>query len=137
MRVRGHRGAGEVGGSCVGLELHKANQIFAKDLKALAPRAALFFRPAMLPDLDRAGCLEGAVAVWSRWAGYLARERGAEVSTALDARGIPLEALPTSGHAGIAEALAPIHTFEPHRFPGYFGAMACRKNGGEWWEIVA
>ncbi len=130
------------------VERHRANRIFAEDLKALAPRAALLFRPAMLPDLDRAGCLEGAVAVWSQWAGYLARERGAEISAALDARGIPLEEVHTSGHAGIAdlkrlaEALAPkmlvpIHTFEPHRFPEYFGAMARRKNDGEWWEIAA
>nr|WP_298099402.1 MBL fold metallo-hydrolase [uncultured Shinella sp.] len=52
------------------LEPHKANRIFPEDLKAIAGKAAFLFRPAMLADLDRADCLEGAVAVWSQWDGY-------------------------------------------------------------------
>lgn len=57
------------------LEPHKTNRIFAEDLSALAPKAAFLFRPAMLSDLDRAECLEGAVAVWSQWDGYLKQKR--------------------------------------------------------------
>ena len=129
------------------LEPHKANRIFAEDLKALAPKAAFLFRPAMLSDLDRAECLDGAVAVWSQWDGYLKQEKGMQVSEALRARSIPLEHAHTSGHASIADLkrlaaalaprmLVPIHTFEPHRFPEHFGAIAQQKNDGEWWEIA-
>ena len=130
------------------LEPHKANRIFAEDLKALAPKAAFLFRPAMLSDLDRAECLEGAVAVWSQWDGYLKQEKGMQVSEALNARGIRLEHAHTSGHASISDLkrlvgainprmLVPIHTFEPHRFPEHFGTVAQQKNDGDWWEIAA
>jgi len=130
------------------LEPHKANRIFVEDLKALAPKAAFLFRPAMLSDLDRAECLEGAVAVWSQWDGYLKQEKGMQVSEALNARGIRLEHAHTSGHASISDLkrlvgaiaprmLVPIHTFEPHRFPEHFGTVAQQKNDGDWWEIAA
>lgn len=130
------------------LEPHKTNRIFAEDLKALAPKAAFLFRPAMLSDLDRAECLEGAVAIWSQWDGYLKQEKGMQVSEALNAHGIRLEHAHTSGHASIADLkrlaaalaprmLVPIHTFEPHRFPDHFGTIAQQKNDGEWWEIAA
>jgi ribonuclease J len=130
------------------LESHRANRIFAEDLKTLAPKAAFLFRPAMLPDLDRAECLNTAVAVWSQWEGYLKQEKGARLSELLKVRGIPLEYAHTSGHASISDLkrlalavaprmLVPIHTFEPHRFPEYFGTIVHQKNDGEWWEIAA
>ena len=70
-----------------------------------------------------------------------------QVSEALHTRGIPLEHAHTSGHASIADLkrlaaalaprmLVPIHTFEPHRFPDHFGAVAQQKNDGEWWEVA-
>ena len=37
------------------IERYRTNRIFPEALAALAPRAALLFRPAMLRDLDRAG----------------------------------------------------------------------------------
>ena len=52
------------------LEAHAAHRIYADDLVALAPKAAMLFRPAMLGDLDRAECLSGAHAIWSQWDGY-------------------------------------------------------------------
>lgn len=130
------------------LEPHKANRIYAEDLKALAGKAAFLFRPAMLTDLDRAGCLGGAAAVWSQWDGYLQQDRGSKVAAEFAARGIPLEHAHTSGHASIgdlkrlADAIAPkmlvpIHTFEPGRFPDHFGPRVVRKEDGDWWEIAA
>jgi hypothetical protein len=35
-------------------------RLYPEEIAALAPHAALLFRPAMLRDLDRAGCLAGA-----------------------------------------------------------------------------
>ncbi len=130
------------------LERHKTNRIFAEALKGLADKAVFLFRPAMLRDLDRADCLQGAFAVWSQWDGYLKRDQGIKVAAALAERGTPLEHAHTSGHASIgdlkrlAEAIAPkvlvpIHTFEPHRFPDFFGPHVSQKNDGDWWEIAA
>lgn len=130
------------------LEPHKANRIFPEDLKALAGKAALLFRPAMLADLDRADCLGGTVAVWSQWDGYLQQDKGRKIAGEFAARGVPLEHAHTSGHASIgdlkrlADAIAPkmlipIHTFEPGRFPEHFGPRVVRKEDGDWWEIAA
>ncbi len=130
------------------LESHKANRIFPEDLKTLAGKAALLFRPAMLADLDRADCLHGAVAVWSQWDGYLQQDKGSKIAREFAARGIPLEHAHTSGHASIgdlrrlADAIAPkmlvpIHTFEPGRFHEHFGSRVAQREDGNWWEIAA
>lgn len=130
------------------LEPHGGNRIFAEELKQLAPRAAHLFRPAMLSDLDQADCLEGAVAVWSQWEGYLKQEKGIDTVEALASRGIPIEHAHTSGHASIPDlkrlanaiaprVLVPIHTFEPHRFAEHFGASVCQQTDGAWWDVAA
>lgn len=130
------------------VEAHAANRIFPDQLRALAPRAAYLFRPAMLRDLDRAECLSGATAIWSQWDGYLAQERGSALQADLAERGIPLAHAHTSGHASIldlkrlAEAIAPrqivpIHTFHADSFPELFGPSVSIKQDGQWWEIAA
>jgi ribonuclease J len=68
------------------LDPHKTNRVFVERLEDLAPRAAMLFRPAMLRDLDHAGCLSGARAIWSQWDGYLKQERGVALLTELHAR---------------------------------------------------
>ena len=129
------------------LALHKSQRIFAEQLKALTPRAAMLFRPAMLNDLDRADCLAGARAIWSQWDGYLKQERGEALLSSLAARKIPVARAHTSGHASIvdlkrlAEAVAPnmlvpIHTYQPQQFPEHFKAVSL-KNDGVWWEVAA
>ncbi len=81
---------------------------------------------SLLPDLDRAGCLAGAEAIWSQWDGYLRQPRGQALAADLAARDIPLTHAHTSGHASIPDLkrlvaaiaprrLVPIHTFEPQR----------------------
>lgn len=130
------------------LEPHRANRIFPEQLAALAPSATLLFRPAMLRDLDRAGCLSGAHAVWSQWDGYLRQERGLALLEQLTERGIPLGHAHTSGHASLADLqrlaaaiapkmLVPIHTFEAQRFPEHFGPAVALKADGQWWELAA
>jgi ribonuclease J len=129
------------------LEPHKTQRIFAEDLAALAPKAALLFRSAMLNDLDRAGCLKGAQAIWSQWDGYLKKPSGETLLAALAERGIPLSQAHTSGHASIADLkrlataiaprmLVPIHTFEAEKFPEHFSNVALKQDG-QWWEITA
>ncbi len=129
------------------LEAHAARRIFSKDLPALAPKAAMLFRPAMLEDLVRAECLSGAETIWSQWDGYLKRPSGEALLAALAELGIPLAHAHTSGHASIADlkrlaaaiapkTLVPIHTFEADRFTDHF-ANVDRKQDGSWWEIAA
>ncbi|MDQ2761835.1 MAG: hypothetical protein M3Y17_15750 [Actinomycetota bacterium] len=115
---------------------------------ALAPRAAMLFRPAMLPDVDALGTTAwaGARAIWSQWDGYLRAGPGAALKAELAARSVPLEVVHTSGHASIADlqrlaaaiapgALVPVHTFEGDRFAGLFGTNVVRRADGEWWEV--
>lgn len=127
------------------LDRHKAQRVFPEDLVGLASKAAMLFRPAMLRDLDRAGCLSGSRAIWSQWDGYLKAPRGEALLGQLAERGIPLDHVHTSGHASIPDlkrlaaaiapkTLVPIHTFEASRFPDLFGAAVSIKNDGEWWE---
>ncbi|MDH3030138.1 MULTISPECIES: MBL fold metallo-hydrolase [Methylobacterium] len=130
------------------IERHGANRIYAEQLATLAPRAALLFRHSLLPDLDRAGCLAGAQAIWSQWAGYLDQPRGQALAADLAERGIPLAHAHTSGHAGIPDLkrlaaataprqLVPVHTFMPERFPALFGANVTIREDGQWWETAA
>ena len=129
------------------LEAHKAQRVFAEDLKTLAPKAAMLFRPAMLRDLDRAECLNAARAIWSQWDGYLKRPTGEALLASLAERSIPLVHAHTSGHASILDlkrlatavaprTLVPIHTFEPQRFPDHFANVSLKQDG-VWWEIAA
>lgn len=124
-----------------------ARRVFPEQLADLAPTSAMLFRPAMLRDLDRASCLEGAVAIWSQWDGYLARDAGRKLQKDLASRNIAIEQIHTSGHASITDlrrlaaavnpkVLVPIHTFEAARFPELFDNVAV-KNDGDWWELAA
>lgn len=130
------------------LEPHGRRRIYLEALGDLAKRAVFLFRPAMLRDLDQAGCLSGARAIWSQWEGYLAEDRGRDLLVELSARDIPLIRAHTSGHASIrdlrrlVEAVAPrrlipIHTFEAARFPDLFGPSVDLKSDGEWWRVAA
>ena len=130
------------------LEPHGKQRIYPEALAALAPRAAMVFRPAMLRDLDGAACLAGARAIWSQWDGYLKQPRGEALQAQLIARGIPLASAHTSGHASIPDLqrlaaavaprmLVPIHTFEPSRFPALFGPRVVLQEDGVWWSAAA
>ncbi len=129
------------------LDPYKAHCIYPEGLAALAPRAAMLFRPAMLPDVDALGTAwTGARAIWSQWDGYLSGGAGAALKAELATRSVPLEAIHTSGHASIADlqrlaaavmpdALVPVHSFEGYRFGGLFGPSVVCRADGEWWEV--
>lgn len=128
------------------LEHHEAHRIFAERLTEIASKSALLFRPAMLGDLDRAKCLEGAFAIWSQWGGYLTQGRGQALKLEFLRRGISLQHAHTSGHASIKDLkrlahavgprmLVPVHTFMPEAFSEHFDAVSLKKDG-EWWDAV-
>jgi ribonuclease J len=78
-------------------------------------------------ELERAGCLDGASAIWSMWPGYLRNPSGERLQAFLKGQAIPLVIQHASGHATavdlarLAQALAPtcvvpIHTATPEAF---------------------
>lgn len=127
------------------LDRHKAGRVFPEDLAATPERFVVLYRHAFHQNLVRAGCLSGAHAVWSQWAGYLVQPYGGAAVSALEAQGVPIETIHTSGHASIADLkrlaeavaprrLVPIHSFEPQRFGELFRDVVQRQDG-EWWEV--
>lgn len=127
------------------IERHKSGRLYPEDLAAHPERYVLLFRGSLLGDLVKAGCLSGAHAIWSQWAGYLKDEKTAALLAILKAHGVGFEVIHTSGHASIPDlkrlaaaisprALVPIHTFEADRFPSLFENVVVRHDG-EWWEV--
>jgi ribonuclease J len=120
-------------------------RIFPEELSEERSRLVMTFRMSMAEDLERAGCLEGARAVWSLWSGYLEEESGRELLRFLDGHGISLETLHTSGHAGLEDmqrlmeaikpgCVVPIHSEAAFRFKEFFERVH-PKNDGEWWKV--
>lgn len=123
----------------------KAARIYADELTEKRSRVAMLFRSSMTAELERAGCLEGARAIWSQWAGYLEEPAGLKLKEWLDAHRIPLEIIHASGHATVEDLkrlaaafansrLVPIHTAHPERFVDVFGTGEPHDDG-EWWDV--
>ena len=121
----------------------KPHRLYPEQLAPLADKLVITFRYSMATDLDRAGCLTDAQAVWSMWPGYLDDPSGTRLRNWLEQRGIPLVLAHSSGHARIedlqrfattvsASQVVPIHTSAPQRFPDLFANVVIR-NDGEWW----
>ena len=95
--------------------------------------------------LANAGCLEGAAAIWSLWHGYLVEPSGQRLVSFLNAHGIPIIELHTSGHASIGDLqrlatalhpdrVVPIHTFAAGRYHELFDRVTEEKDGA-WWKV--
>ncbi len=54
----------------------RKQRVFPEELASRAGELVMTFRWSMAAELDRAGCLEGAHAVWSMWRGYLDETSG-------------------------------------------------------------
>ncbi len=126
------------------LPIYKPARIYREGIADMRDKAVMLFRPAMLPDIDEAQLWQGARAIWSQWEGYLKEGAGAKLVSDLQARGVPLTRIHTSGHADIPDLkrlsgavcpkrLIPIHTFNGDQFAEFF-ANVVRHNDGEWWE---
>lgn len=120
-------------------------RVFPQDLRTVAPRAVMLFRPFMVDDLERAGCLESAAAIWSQWDGYLKQPANIALRERLANMGVPIKVVHTSGHASVADlkrlaaavapkALVPIHTFRPQDYAGLFDNVI-QRGDGEWWAV--
>jgi ribonuclease J len=121
----------------------KPHRLYPEQLAPLADKLVITFRYSMATDLDRAGCLTDAQAVWSMWPGYLDSPSGTRLRAWLEQRAIPLTLVHSSGHASVedlqrfatavsASEVVPFHTAAPQRFPDVFANVRLREDG-EWW----
>ena len=129
------------------VDRYRVGRVYRERVSKFVGRAVMLFRPAMVPDMDKIpGAWEGARVIWSQWDGYLTTPANEAFRTRLEARGVPLEVVHTSGHASITDlrrlaetmepdVLVPVHTFGSERFPELFGSHVCRRDDGEWWEV--
>lgn len=105
----------------------------------------LTFRASMIREVENAGCLDGAIAVWLMWPGYLEQSGQERLLEFLRTKGIPLVTHHASGDAYLpdlqrfAQAVAPkrlvpIHSFAPRRFGEFFENVETHQDG-EWWAV--
>ena len=103
----------------------RSARIYADELARERSRIAMLFRRSMARELERAGCLDGARAIWSQWEGYLDEPAGLRTKAWLDAHRIPLEVIHASGHATVDDLRRLARAFagksvgsDPHRTSG-------------------
>jgi len=105
----------------------------------------LLFRPLHRFDLERGGCLSGAIYIYSQWEGYWEQGSYDMVKDWLERHSIPKLSIHTSGHASPSELkklvsaisprnVVPIHSFFPEKYPELFPNVEAH-NDGEWWEV--
>lgn len=123
----------------------RAKRIYPKELRERRGEIALTCRGSMLRELEEAGCLEGAIGIWSMWPGYLERPSGLQTVTDLSRLGVALTVQHASGHASPADLeqfahqlaagrVVPIHTEGADRFESHF-VNVVRYRDGEWWDV--
>jgi ribonuclease J len=123
----------------------RASRIYPEELEREAHRLVMTFRHPMRADMERAGCLTGAGALWSMWPGYLAEASGRAAARWLEDQAIPLAIAHASGHATVADLrrladafaparIVPVHTSAPEAFPASFPRVE-RHEDGETWAV--
>lgn len=120
-------------------------RIYPEKIAEVASRSVMLFRPSMVRDLERAGCLEGASLACSVWPGYIADEGNQRFLEWLKKRGIPLYHCHTSGHASVADlrrmrdafpdaVAVPVHLNDREGFSTLFSKVELHEDG-EWWDL--
>jgi ribonuclease J len=133
------------GGQFALAELYKGFRVYPEQFAGLASKSVMLFRPSMMTDLESAGCLGGAILIYSLWPGYLQRAELGDFHAWLKKSEIAIVHCHTSGHASpqdlqrFAEALAPkmlvpIHSFATRQFTRYFRNVQLKEDG-KWWEV--
>lgn len=124
---------------------YKAFRIYPEQLRSVAPRSVMLFRPSMMPEIEKANCCDGSRLIYSMWTGYLKYEKNRPLLDWLQKNGIPLDECHTSGHASAPDlvrlrsafpntVVVPIHTAQPDRFEEVLGNVQ-RHDDGEWWSV--
>lgn len=123
----------------------RERRLYPEDLAARADQLVLTFRRSMCAEIERAGCLDGAGALWSMWPGYLEQPSGESLRRWFTDRDIPLTTIHASGHAGPddlqrfasavkARQVVPVHTLHAERFVELFQNVRVRDDR-EWFSV--
>jgi len=124
---------------------YKPYRIHSHQLAGAASKSVMLFRPSMVRDVERAGCLNDGCVVCSLWAGYLEGEKNQWFVKWRQDRGLPLHTCHTSGHASIPDlrrmrdafpdaVAVPVHLTDRERFSALFSNVRLRDDG-KWWAI--
>ncbi len=120
-------------------------RVFPEDLAARARELVAMLRPSMARELEQAGALRGALAIWSLWRGYLEGPTEQRLQEALDRHGVPLEVHHVSGHAYVSDLrllvaavrpgrVVPIHTADPRAYAEALPGVEPQPDGA-WWHV--
>ncbi len=99
----------------------------------------------MMSEIEKAGCLSGACALWSMWPGYLEQPDQKRLLNFFERHSIPIVTHHASGHAYLPDLqrlatamaprrLVPIHSFAPGRFGESFENVEMHPDG-ECWDV--
>ncbi|MBI5543773.1 MAG: MBL fold metallo-hydrolase [Deltaproteobacteria bacterium] len=121
------------------------HRVFPEELAARAGELVLMQRPSMARELEQAGALPGALAVWSMWRGYLEGPAEQRLQQVLARHGVPLEVHHVSGHAYVTDLrrlvdavrpvrVIPIHTGDPGKYAATLPWVETRQDGS-WWDV--
>ena len=125
----------------------RERRLYAEQLRERASQLVLFGAyQGEIPNLIKAGLLNGGAVVWSMWDGYLGEPSGQRLQATLQAANIPLIQHHTSGHATPAdllrlvdalrpEAVVPIHTEAPDAYASTIGELVQSHADGTWWLV--
>ncbi|OFW62231.1 MAG: MBL fold metallo-hydrolase [Actinobacteria bacterium RBG_19FT_COMBO_36_27] len=127
------------------LKAHSMNRIFIENLKEVAAKSVMLFRPLHIRDLEKADCIKDAIYVYSQWEGYWEQDSYAYLRDWLIKNNIPKISIHTSGHASPGDLkrfvlalkpkkVVPIHTFNPERYSDLFENVEIHEDG-KWWEV--
>jgi len=120
-------------------------RIYAEKLAEVAHQSVMLFRPSMVCDMEKAGCLKDGCVVCSVWPGYIAHDANRRFVAWVKERALPLHFCHTSGHASVADlrrlrdafadAIAvPVHLADRDGFLAFFSKVELHKDG-EWWDV--
>lgn len=111
---------------------HQPRKLTKPEMAADLGKVMLYVRPGMEYDLHHIAGLAGSTLLYSLWEGYRDTPKTREFLGAVEALGINVVSLHTSGHADIPalkrmvetlrpKQLVPIHTFHADQYEGLFG----------------
>lgn len=123
----------------------RTRRIYDEELVRRAGEVVLLARTSALDELETAGALIDADAVWSMWPGYLRFPSMESALRILRRNGVAVHTAHSSGHASpgdlrrVAQAVrpervVPIHTACPEAMAGVVGAAEPHEDG-EWWTV--
>jgi len=120
---------------------HRPNIIKWPKINERKDRYIVLIRGSMVGPLKRYMDLKDAAWIYSLWPGYLERSESLDrLKKYLDALGVPIQYLHTSGHAKISDlkrmvralkpkTLIPVHTYRPELFKEYFQNVRLASDG--------